>query len=227
MPIAPRAGCFDGLPLGLRLLRMERGLRAERLDRRLELLAGTYHRWEHAELDPTTRELARVLDMMEVSLPWLHHVLSATRWIDWPPSGAEAFPARTRSDFARARAVMEAFASGRRRMELGDHGFDTFAAALRWLREFFDLSQDELAERIDRSSDTVVILELGKRLPSRATTSQVSWSLEPPFNLSLAHAGHLGVRPFLWPAPVVDRRSGLRRAITSARRVRSDREGRP
>lgn len=204
---AELGGLFGGLPLALRLLRMERGVRAEQIDRRVALTRGTYGRWEYAQLEPTTGELGQALDALDVSLSTLAQALATTRWIAWPPAGPAGFPERSKPDFLRARVALEAFGAGSRRVQLAEHGLGSFGEALSWLRGFFDLDQDELAELVRRTSETIAILEAGERRPSRATTWHLSWNLRHVFDERLAHAGHLGVAPFWWsPLGSVSRR---------------------
>lgn len=93
---------------------------------------------------------------------------------------------------------LEAWPSGRAGRR--DHGFESFAEGLGWLRGFFGLSCEDLAALTGLSPRTIRSLEADGRKPRRDTRFLIGRRLQPLFNQKLIYAGYRGVRPF-WDPP--------------------------
>lgn len=200
---------FAGLPAVLRLLRLEVGASPEHLDEALELARGSYAAYEWALTAPLLGTLDRILVFFEEELWGLQRKLEAMRWIDWPPGGGgadkaqpdEEDPLPSAEDFRRAFEVMrdlEGWPASP--SEPREHGFESFAEALGWLRRFFGLSHEELAGIASLSARTIRTLEAGGRKPQSDTRFAIGRWLQPLFNQRLITAGHRGVGPF-WDPP--------------------------
>lgn len=199
---------FAGLPAALRLLRMEVGKSPEQLDVRLGLTRGTYASYEWALTAPLLGGLDRFLVLFDLGLTGLQQKLRAMQKIDWPPGGdgggeepekEAAWPSA--EEFARAREVIHGFeelSRGPSRRQA--HPVASFGESLFWLRVFFGLSSDELADIAGLSPATIRAHEPGGRTPRSDTSYLIARNLQTPFNQRLICAGHFGVRAF-WSPP--------------------------
>ena len=207
---------FATLPVVLRFLRVERGAETEELEAALGLTSGLYGFMELG-LTPSLGILDRILVYFDLNLSTLDRRLKAMEGVRWPPGTlreqmareaaaqrADRAPSLTTENFNRASEVIRDFEYrdfvSPERWRPAEHGFESFAEALRWLRGFLRLDEAELAKMADVKPLTIRVLEAGKRQPTKDTRFAIGRFVQPTYNDLLANAGALGARP-CWDPP--------------------------
>lgn len=206
---------FDRLPIVLRFLRLERGAEPEELDSALRLSSGTYERCESGMAIPSLAMLDRILVHFNLDLMVLGRRLEALAEVRWPslrePTRKEKgdrTPGPSAEDFLRASEVIRDFELSHiispERWRTPAHGFASFGDALRWLRGFLCLSEDEVAKLAGLTTRSIRTLEAGKRQPSKDTRYAIGRFVQPIYNDLLAASGVVGARPYWDPPQRVD-----------------------
>jgi transcriptional regulator with XRE-family HTH domain len=202
---------FDALPIVLRFLRLEKGAEPEKLDSTLRLSFGTYASFESGMAIPSLAILDRILVYFSLDLTDLGRRLKALAEVRWPslrePTRNEEgnrTPWPSADDFLRASEVIRDFELSHiinpERWRPPAHGFASFGEALRWLRGFLHLSEDEVAKLAGLTTRSIRTLEAGKRQPSKDTRYSIGRFVQPIYNNLLAASGVVGVRPY-WDPP--------------------------